>query len=55
MANRMVQALPSYFRVGDIVEAQVSFKVVPLKAGKRKMLVVLRAIALMDGAYSKVL
>lgn len=43
---------PQVFRVGDIVEAQLSFVVIPVKAGKRKMLTVLRSLALLDGAYT---
>lgn len=50
----MLQAAPSYFRIGDIVEAQISFKAVPLKGGKRKMLMVMRSLAIMDRTHSKV-
>ncbi|KAF8801725.1 hypothetical protein BYT27DRAFT_7114467, partial [Phlegmacium glaucopus] len=45
---------PQIFRIGDIVEAQVSFIVVPLKDNKHKMIVVLRSIALLDTRFSKV-
>jgi hypothetical protein len=45
---------PQIFRVGDIVEAQVSFIVVPLKDNKHKMIVVLRSIALLDASFSQV-
>jgi hypothetical protein len=38
--------------VGDIVEAQLSFVVIPVKAGRRKMLTVLRSLTLLDGAYT---
>ncbi|KAF8810962.1 hypothetical protein BYT27DRAFT_7336378 [Phlegmacium glaucopus] len=44
---------PQIFRIGDIVEAQVSFIVVPLKDNKHKMIVVLRLIALLDTHFSK--
>jgi hypothetical protein len=44
---------PQIFRVGDIVEAQVSFIVVPLKDKKYKMIVVLRSIALLDATFSQ--
>ncbi|KAF8896010.1 hypothetical protein BD779DRAFT_1466051 [Infundibulicybe gibba] len=47
------KAGPQVFRIGDLVEVQVSFTVVPLKAGKRKMLSVLRSIALLDGQFSQ--
>lgn len=45
---------PQIFRVGDIVEAQVSFIAVPLKDNKYKMIVVLRSIALLDASFSQV-
>ena len=44
---------PQIFRVGDIVEAQVSFIAVPLKDNKHKMIVVLRSIALLDATFSQ--
>ena len=52
--QRMETANPQIFRVGDIVEAQVSFIVAPMKANKHKMIVVLRSIALLDGTFSQV-
>jgi hypothetical protein len=39
---------PMRFRIGDIVEAQISFIAIPLKNRQYKMLVVLRAITLID-------
>ena len=45
---------PQIFRVGDIVEAQVSFIAVPLKDRKYKMIVVLRSIALLNANFSQV-
>ncbi|KAF8076944.1 hypothetical protein FPV67DRAFT_1406351, partial [Lyophyllum atratum] len=48
------QASPQAFRIGDIVEIQVSFIVVPLKGERFKMMTVLRSIALIDGTFSKV-
>ena len=45
---------PQFFRVGDIVEAQVSFIAVPLKDNKYKMIAVLRLIPLLDTTFSKV-
>ncbi|KAF8809206.1 hypothetical protein BYT27DRAFT_7232338 [Phlegmacium glaucopus] len=45
---------PQIFRIGDIVEIQVSFIVVPLKDNKFKMIVVLRSIALLDPYFSQV-
>ncbi|KAF8879257.1 hypothetical protein BD779DRAFT_1407445, partial [Infundibulicybe gibba] len=46
--ERFQVAKPQVFRIGDLVEVQVSFAVVPLKGGKYKMLSVLRSIALLD-------
>jgi hypothetical protein len=50
---------PQSFRKGDIVEAQLSFVVAPIKEdpvkGKQyKMLVVLRSMALLDTKFSSV-
>jgi hypothetical protein len=45
---------PQAFRIGDIVEAQVSFVVVPLKSEGTKMLIVLRSVALLDSAFTQV-
>ena len=42
------------FHVGDIVQAQASFVVIPIKGGQWKMLTILRSIALLDGSLSKV-
>ncbi|KAH9953324.1 hypothetical protein BGW80DRAFT_1468665 [Lactifluus volemus] len=44
---------PHTFRIGDIVEAQVSFVVIPVKGGRRKMLSVLRSLALIKGNFKK--
>ncbi|KAF8068805.1 hypothetical protein FPV67DRAFT_1414586, partial [Lyophyllum atratum] len=43
---------PQAFRIGDIVEIQVSFIVVPMKGERYKMMTVLRSIALIDGTFS---
>jgi hypothetical protein len=51
---RYVNSEPQMFRVGDIVQAQVSFIVIPMKGGRRKMLTVLRSLALLDGSLSTV-
>jgi hypothetical protein len=45
---------PQTFRVGDVVEAQVSFIAAPLKDNKHKMIVVLRSIALLNATFSQV-
>ncbi|KAF8801145.1 hypothetical protein BYT27DRAFT_7011805, partial [Phlegmacium glaucopus] len=39
---------PQMFRTGDIVQAQLSFVIIPVKAGQRRMLTVLRSLALLD-------
>ncbi|KAF8872727.1 hypothetical protein BD779DRAFT_1477389 [Infundibulicybe gibba] len=51
--ERFQVAKPQVFRIGDLVEVQVSFAVVPLKGGKYKMLSVLRSIALLDGQFAQ--
>jgi hypothetical protein len=45
---------PASFRVGDIVEAQVSFVVVPLKDNKYKMVITLRALAILNASVTQV-
>ena len=42
------------FKTGDLVEAQVSLMGVPLKGGKVKLLMVLRALTLLDCQQSMV-
>lgn len=51
---RYVAMDPTRFKIGDVVEAQVSFVGVPLKGGKTKMMVVLRALSLLDCQQSMV-
>ncbi|KAH9960579.1 hypothetical protein BGW80DRAFT_1256107 [Lactifluus volemus] len=41
------------FRAGDLVEVQLSFVVIPVKGGHRKMLAVLRSLALIKGNFKK--
>jgi hypothetical protein len=45
---------PHVFRIGDIVEVQMSFIVVPLKGKLLKMRTVLHSIALLNGQLTKV-
>lgn len=45
---------PKAFRVGDIVQLQLSFVAVRIKGGHMKLLTVLRSIALVDARFSKV-
>lgn len=42
------------FRLGDIVEVQMSFVVFPVKAGRSQMKLILRSIALLNGSFSQV-
>jgi len=46
--NRHYDITPNAFRVGDVVEAQISFEVIRLKGKRQKMIVVLRALTLLD-------
>lgn len=39
---------PQAFRIGDVVEAQVSFVVIPLRDNKFRMITILRAITLIE-------
>ncbi|KAF9465631.1 hypothetical protein BDZ94DRAFT_1306973 [Collybia nuda] len=48
-----VDAPPQTFRIGDIVEVQVSFVAVPLKGDQYKMLTILHSIALLDGSFGQ--
>jgi hypothetical protein len=43
---------PQTFRVGELVEIQLSFVGVLLKEKHRKVLIVLRSMALLDGQFS---
>jgi len=54
MIHRYEQCKPQVFRVGDIVEAQVSFVIIPVKGGRCKMLTVLQSLALIKGFFKKV-
>jgi hypothetical protein len=43
---------PQLFRVGDIVQVQLSFVVIPVKGGRRRMLTILRSLALLDESFT---
>jgi hypothetical protein len=47
-------AKPQIFRIGDIVEVQMSFVCVPLKEQNFKLLTVLHSIALIDSTFTQV-
>ena len=51
--DRMVAFDPAKFRLGDIVEAQLSFMAIPVR-NKYRMRVILRSIALVNNEYSEV-
>jgi len=42
------------FHIGDIVEVQVSFIVIPVKGGRRKILTVLQSLTLIKETLKKV-
>ena len=46
--DRHHDVVPNAFRVGDVVEAQISFEVIRLKGKRQKMIVILRALTLLD-------
>jgi len=46
--NRHYDVAPNAFRIGDVVEAQISFEVIRLKGKRQKMIVILRALTLLD-------
>lgn len=45
---------PMIFKVGDIVEVQMTAAVIPLKNARFKMILNLHSLALLDGSYSRV-
>lgn len=45
---------PVIFRVGDVVEAQVTFVILPMRNGKKKTSMVLRSLLLIDGTITHV-
>ncbi|KIM72038.1 hypothetical protein PILCRDRAFT_82231 [Piloderma croceum F 1598] len=45
---------PARFRVGDIVEVQITIAAVPIKNNKFKMISQLRCLALLDGTFTDV-
>ncbi|KAF8225664.1 hypothetical protein L208DRAFT_1305509, partial [Tricholoma matsutake] len=45
---------PQMFHLGDIVQAQLSFVVIPIKGGHCKMLTVLQSLAMVDGNFRQV-
>ena len=45
---------PAKFREGDIVDAEVTFMLVPIQGGKHKLVGVLRSLTLLESTYSLV-
>ena len=52
--NRYEMWDPAQFRQGDIVEAETTLTLVPVKDGKYKLIAVLRSITLLDSTHSQV-
>ena len=52
--SRFFQADPAQFRVGDIVEAQITIAAVPMRNNKFKMICQLRSLALLDSTFTDV-
>ena len=46
--DRHYDIAPNAFCVGDVAEAQISFEVIRLKGKCQKMIVILRALTLLD-------
>jgi hypothetical protein len=51
---RFGEADPTQFRVGDIVEVQMTLTMVPIKKERFKMISQLRTVALLDGSFTDV-
>lgn len=50
-----MQAVPTCFRIGDIVEAHFSNVIIPVKRGEKfQMILILRGLALLDSNFSNV-
>ena len=45
---------PIQFRVGDIVEAQITLTGIPIKRGRTNMVINLRSLALLTGSFTEV-
>ena len=45
---------PTKFQIGNIVEAQMSFQVVPVRGGQHMIVVILRSLALLDSQQARV-
>jgi len=54
LVTRFFEVDPARFRVGDIVEVQITIAAVPIKNNKFKMISQLRCLALLDGTFTDV-
>ena len=53
-ATRFFETDPTQFRVGDIVEVQMTIVAVPIQKNKFKVITQLRTVALLDGTFADV-
>lgn len=54
LLTRFFEVDPIRFRVGDIVEVQITVAAVPIRSNKFKMITQLRCLALLDGTFTDV-
>lgn len=54
LSTRFFEVDPIRFRVGDIVEVQITVVAVPIRSNKFKMITQLRCLALLDGTFTDV-
>jgi hypothetical protein len=52
--NRYPPISPAAFREGDIVDAEVTFMLVPIRNDLHKLVAVLRSLTLLDATYTQV-
>jgi hypothetical protein len=52
--DRFETVNPTQFRIGDIVEVQATIVTVPVRSNRFKMILQLRALALLDGTFTDV-
>jgi hypothetical protein len=52
--DRFETVNPTQFRIGDIVEVQATIVAVPVRNNRFKMILQLRALALLDGTFTDV-
>ena len=54
LLTRFFEVDPIQFRVGDIVEVQITVVAVPIRSNKFKMITQLRCLALLNGTFTDV-